>query len=180
MTDEKTQETITEEAPEKPKRRRRSTTRKKPAASKAAAQTKKSSTAKAPAKEKPKRRTVASVVKDVFSEASAEVGREISASFYQRGVNSLAELRRFEPNEAQTIIRAAFYSDAVRAMKRRAAGKSLDSDTEAALRRIAELRNVNFDSLFTPPGLPELAQFLQEASGNHDFFRVLAYLAQTE
>ena len=123
--------------------------------------------------ERQPRRTVKSVVEAVFSEASEMVQRGIIDALDIAGVNTLAELRKFNLNQGEIIIEGAFQSEALRILDAYLAG-TLGEDVETSLRVLAKQRDIEFMSLFGRRGMPQLAEFVRHLAGNANWSHLLA------
>ena len=119
------------------------------------------------------RRTVATVIKEVFNPAPASVHQEIIDGFASHGVTTIEALRNADPQVGNDLIRQAFYNYGVSIV-----GQSVDLDSaiENGIRDVADSWNMDYNSLVSYAGLGELARVLQKVSGNYSTNQIKSFI----
>ena len=123
-------------------------------------------------KKRAKRRTVRSVLREVFPEAPGDVLEDIEERL---GVSTLKELGELQPAFANQEIYQAF---AHYANKLVADPGIMPKTFAEKLREHVEADNVSYHHMFSQKGMAYLALAIHEVSGNNDYGDILDALSQ--
>ena len=121
--------------------------------------------------------TLDNVVRGVFVNASKATQEAMLSSLAQVKIETPDDLIGADINVINASIRDAFLSEAYMMIEHHH-GKGLPESALKKIKKVSDARKLEITSLFSRKGARELAQILQELSGNSDGNNLLAAVAK--